>query len=163
MPAMEERQVPENVEPLLVTNMRGAFLQGRRGSQGVARYGFFHCPPSEEHLVLERLYSTVLTLALSASWANVFGSISEALEAMRASLVSPKTVVLPADHELSEGETVSFQGLQVVVGPFPQGCALVASSPAALGVYTRVGDHLGLQVYNVPRTLMVVRPNGSLG
>jgi len=159
VPAMEERQIPENLDPILATNMRGTFLQVRRGSQGVARYGFFHCPPAQEPLVLEALVSNVLQF----KWANVFGSIPEALEAMRASPFPPKTVVIPPGHVLLEGETVSIQGLQVVTSPLPQGCALVAAAPASLGVYTRVGDHLGLQLYNVPRTLMVVRPNGSLG
>jgi len=160
---MEERQVPENVETLLVTNMRGLFLPSKRGAAGNARYAFFMCPPSHENDVLERLYSTVLQLATTSGWANVFGGIPEALAAMNKSNTPPKTIVVPSDHELSEGESVSIQGLQVVVGPLPQGCALVAASPPALGVYTRVGDYLGLQFYNVPRTLMVVRPNDSLG
>lgn len=163
VPAMEERAVPAGAEPILASSMRGAFLQVRRGSDGVARYGFFLCPPAEEGEILIRLFLRVSDLALELNWPNVFSSIPEALAAMRASTVPPKTVVLPTGQELPEGYA-SVEGVQVVTSPsLPEGSALVAASPPALGVYTRVGDHLGLQFYNVPRTLMVVRPNGSLG
>jgi hypothetical protein len=163
VPAMEERQVPENIDPILASSMRGVFLQVRRGLGGVARFGFFACPPSDENLVLERLYDTVLGKAEANGWPTLFGSIPEALSGMRVNGVAPKTIVIPVLHTMSEGDTASVQGLQVVTGSLPQGCALVAASPAALGVYTRVGDHLGLQLYSVSKTLMVVRPNGSLG
>jgi len=163
IPAMEERDVPENVEPILSTNMRGDFLMVKRGTLGNARYAFFKCPPALEGAVVTRLFETLGNLASVSGWSNVFGTVLEAVDAMRLTPFAPKTIVIPTPDELPEGVATSIQGLQVVTAPLPQGCGLVATQPTSLGVYTRVGDHLGLQLYNVSRTLMVVRPNGSLG
>jgi len=167
---MLEREVPEGLESILATNARGAFLQTRRNHDGVARYGFFPCPLEEEGVVLHRLFETVWSMAISGSWGNRFSSVAEAVTAMRASALPPKTIVIPSSaasalfgQEIPTGRVTVMDGMQVVTSPLPEGSAIVATLPAALGVYTRVGDHLGLQLYNLQQTLMVVRSNDGMG
>ena len=57
-----------------------------------------------------------------------------------------------------QGYVTVVDGMQVLLSALSEGSALVAG-PAALGTYTRVGDHLGLLLQRVHRAVMVVRPN----
>ena len=59
----------------------------------------------------------------------------------------------------TQGFVTVVDGMQVLLSSLPEGFALVAGSPSALGIYTRVGDHLGLLLQRVDRVVMVVRPN----
>lgn len=169
-PVMLEREVPEGLESILATNARGSFMPTRRNQEGVARYGFFVCPLEREEDVLLRLFETVWSMSLSGSWGNRFSSVAEAVAAMRATSLPPKTIIIPSSsasalcgQELPAGRITVVDGVQVVTSSLPEGSAIVATIPAALGVYTRVGDHLGLQLYNLQQTLMVVRSNDGMG
>lgn len=175
-PIGQFREVPTEVSSILASNTRGAFVQAVRNREGAVGYGFFECPLSEEPVVVTRLHQTVWDLAAANGWPNRASSLEEA----RAILPSAHTLVIPfglveqvcggtlAPEVLSE--VMQAQGylrvmgeLRVMVGQLPDNCMLLAASPPALGVYTRLGDHLGLQLYNVQQTLVVIRTHGVAG
>jgi hypothetical protein len=161
IPVMSERVVPPESEPLLVTTSRGGFVLTRRSHEGLARYGFFPCPLEEEPLLLGRFYEALWAFSEAQGWHNRFGSVGEALEVMRASSYPPKVLTLPESLVArmgAQGTTVGeLEGVHVLSSALPEGTALLTAHPVSVGVYTRVGDHLGLQFTSVSQAVAVVR------
>lgn len=58
-----------------------------------------------------------------------------------------------------QGHVAIVNGVQVLAADLPVDSALVTAQPEDLGVYTRVGDYLGVQLFDVRRTIVVVRPD----
>lgn len=167
-PVMMERESPEGSDPCLVSTTRGGFVVTRRTLEGAYRFAFFHCPIEREGEVVTNLYRAVWDHSTTLGWGNRFRTPREALAAMRDT--PAKTVILPRSlaesfapgQEIPEGKVTIVNGLHVLVAPLPEQSAIVASAPATLGVYTRVGDHLGLQLTAVRQRLMVVGPDGNV-
>ncbi len=173
VPAFEEREVKEDVGPLLVTNARGTFVPTKVSSRGVARYGFSHCPIERESGLVAELHRVLTETSLRQGWSNRCSSVPEAVDRLRTGGVIPRSLVisdslLPSicgpDYDLAsvrrlmaaQGFVTMVDGMQVLLGDLPEGAALVAAAPAGVGYYTRIGDHLGVLVQRVNRALMVV-------
>ncbi len=166
VPFMSEREVPPETEPLLVTNARGGFVQTRRSREGLARFGFSAFPLDSEPLILGRLYEAFESASVTAGWSNRFDSLPAAIASMSASPAKPKNLVISEDlvsrfsTDESGGLVGNFDGIKVLSAKLPMGGALLFTTPPVLGVYVRIGDHLGLQFYNIRQNVAVIRIDG---
>lgn len=168
-PAMQEIDWPGARVPLLATNMRGTFLPTRPSRVGTIRYGFSACPVDEEGPLLRELCRVLLEVI----HVNRCTSIQAAIERMRSQGLEPKSLVMAeaqlpeilgpsADIEAAKrsmsllGYVTLMDGMQILIADLPSGTALVGASPWQLGRYTRVGDHVGILLQGVDRSLMVV-------
>lgn len=151
---------------MLVTNSRGGFTQTRRSLEGVARFGFSACPLKRESILLGRLYEALEATSVASGWNNRFDTTVAAIEFMRASPCKPKNLVISEGlvsqftTDDSGGLVGSIDGIRVLSAKLPLGAALLFTTPPALGVYVRIGDYLGLQIYNVRQNVAVIKVNG---
>jgi hypothetical protein len=168
--------VEPEAAPLLASNMRGKFQLTRRNAEGMAPLGFSECPVGQEGPILNELHRTIWDLSVRENWSNRCTAVAEAVDRLRASGVEPKSLVvsenqvaglLGPDFDFDaarrsmavQGFVTMVDGMQLLLSDLPDGCALVAGPPAAVGIYMRVGDHLGMLFQRVNRVLMVVRPH----
>lgn len=172
VPALSELKADRDIEPLLVTNMRRTFVLTRCSSTGIARYGFSEVPIDEEDSILSELYVNLLTIGAQKHWDNRCKTALEGVEGMRVRGLEPKFLILSkADIVGSDGESndlerlamvqghvADLEGVQVLLADLPKGAAMVTAAPSLLGVYTRVGDHLGVLIQNADSTIRVVAP-----
>lgn len=176
VPMMMERDVTARQTPLLVTNTRGSFVYSPRARDGKGRYAFFLCPIADEAKLLPLLYTQLETLGRTPGWPAPATSVSEAVGRLR----KPTSIILSQSliqsicgdgftpEQVStlmsiQGHVAIVDGMQVLAGDLPRDSALVTVEPADLGVYTRVGDYLGLQLFDVRQTIVMVKPNGVAG
>jgi hypothetical protein len=168
--------VGEDSLPLLATNMRGRFLRTRRNVEGLAPFGFSYCPVGEEGPLLNELHRTLWEISTQEGWSNRCTSIAGAVNYLHALDLEPKSLVvsesqiaglLGPDFDLSaarrtmavQGFVTVIDGMQLLLSDLPEGSALVAGAPSALGIYTRVGDYLGMLLQRINRVIVMVRPN----
>jgi hypothetical protein len=161
VPAMSERGVADGLDPILVTNARGQFVTTHKNKEGMARFGFSPCTLEEEPSLLTTLVRQTLILTIERGWGNRFDSVGDAIESMRASRFKPRSLVLPRGviSRFTDEEGVQHgrvEGLQLMSTDLPDKCAILVTDAPALGVYVRVGDYVGLQLYNVDKTLAVI-------
>lgn len=166
VPVMSDREVPPEAEPMLVTNARGGFVPTRRNHEGFARFGISACPLESEPVLLGRFYGALASLSSCSKWPNRFSSANEAIGAMQATTYKPKTLVV-SESLISQFTTDesgvlvgNIDGIKVLSANLPIGGALLFTNPTLLGVYVRIGDHLGLQFYNVRQTVAVIKVDG---
>lgn len=150
-PALSEVVVNPSAEPLLATNMKLAFLRTRVSAVGYARFGFSECEVAQEQELLFAFYRALVTAAGQENWRNVAPNVPEALERMRGFGVAPQLVVSSRPDEVSED--VVTLGVD-----FPDGAALVVGPSERAGLYTRVGDHVGVLAQRVSTTFVAVVP-----
>jgi len=163
-----ERDVEAIHAPLLVTNTKGRFVVSPRGRDGRSRYAFFECSVQEEAKILPLLYSTLLGLSHTPGYPTPKASLAEALAQVgTGSIILSESLVASVCGEgftpkqvtalmHTQGHVATINGMTILAGPLPEKSALVVASPEELGVYTRVGDYLGLQLFDVRRTVVVV-------
>lgn len=173
VPVMLERAVSVHEEPLLVSNTKGQFVQTRRNSEGMGRYGFFYCPLGQERAVVVRLHAAVEDISKTLGWSNRATTVHEGIQKFVSLRVEPKAIVIPTDvvveicgegftietaeqAMVTQGFVAEVSGLKVLVAPLLKGTALLTAAPSLVGVYTRVGDYLGLQLCNVRQNIVVV-------
>lgn len=161
LPAMSERGVTNGLDPILVTNARRGFVVTKRNREGMARFGFSPCTLEEEPLVLNSLVSCILSLSLARGWKNRFDSVGGAIDSMNGSRFKPKNLVLPRGviNRFTDSDGVQLgkvNGLQLLSSDLPEKIAILMADAPALGVYVRVGDYIGLQLYNVDQTIAVI-------
>ena len=175
-PGMCFTDVPAEAMPLLATNMRGQFLPTRRNVEGLAPFGFTHCPVGQEGALLNELHRTIWGMSERANWENRCRAVPEAVDRLQASGVEPKSLVV-SESQVStimgpgfdldaarramglQGFVTVVNGMQLLLSDLTGDQAFVAGAPASVGIYTRVGDHLGLLLQRVNRVIMVVRPD----
>lgn len=161
VPAMSERGVPEGLDPVLVTNARCHFVVTRRNLEGLARFGFSKCDLEGEPILLSTLIADMCGLIVERGWSNLSDSVEGAIQLMGSSGVKPKNLVLPrgmlSRFTGSDGVTQGrVDGVQLLSSDLPPGFALLTADAPALGVYVRVGDYVGIQLYNVDKTMVVI-------
>jgi hypothetical protein len=161
VPALSERGVADGLDPILVTNARRGFVVTQKNNEGLARFGFSPCTLEEEPLVLSALAHQVRELARTYGWSNTFDSVGSAVDSMNDSRFKPKNLILPRGviHRFTNSDATQVgkvEGLQLLSSDLPSNMALLTTDAPALGVYVRVGDYLGLQLYNVDKTLVVI-------
>lgn len=166
LPILSEVEFNENAAPLLATNMRGSFVVTGHGKTGIVRYGYSEVPLEDEAALLVDLYQSVRRLAIDNSWTNLCRTPAEGIARLRSFGLDPKFVVLSKQDLPPGGETVAVEQLHesvaetedvtVLFADLPRGAALVTTLPILVGLYTRVGNHLGILVQKVDRTVVVV-------
>ena len=173
-PILNELEVQEDVGPLLVTNAARRFVPTKRSAvRGVARYGFSEVPLEEEPQLVIELYMTLLDFSLRNHWANRCNSVSEAVTRLRGAGLTPTFLVVPesvlpdicdasfdpewaAQMMKAQGYVATVDNMQVMTADLPPGAALVCLDPKLTGLYTRVGDYLGIMIQRADRAIMVV-------
>ena len=173
-PSLCKTSVGADARPLLATNMRSTFLPTRPDVEGLAPFGFSHVPLGQEGSLLIELHRVLWEVSTRLAWPNRCGSVAEAVTKARSQGVDPKTMVLSSamverllgpSHSIDTArQTMSVQGfvavvdgMQLLLADLPSNMAFVAAHPASVGIYTRVGDHLGVLLQRVNKSLLVVR------
>lgn len=169
VPVMAELRygVGEVVDPVLVTNMRGSVVSTRKSSEGVVRYGFSEIPLEDEDTFITKMYQCIQEASVRLGWSNRCVTALDGIQKMRSLGLEPKYVVLPKgefteqegkDAErltLAQGHVTDLDGVQVLLASLPKGASIVTATPALVGVYTRVGEGLGMLLQRVDQTVMV--------
>jgi hypothetical protein len=168
-PMISERVLDPGLEPLAVSNARGQLVPTKISrARGVARYGFFECPPEEEGRLLPQFFASLWEMSETAGWDNRCSSLSEASAKMK---LEARSIVVPyglveqvssltrgeADQLMSAQGYISNGDQQVLVADLPEGYAVLAASPSLLGFYTRIDDQVGILLTRVDQTLFLVR------
>jgi len=153
VPALGEMEVIDeaNVEPLLVTNMRGTFVRTRVASGGYVRYGFSECPIDQELDLLKEFFRVLNREGVRYDWSNTTGSIPEAIEKMTQNGLVPKSLVVPFDFKIEE----KFKELRIFSLDLP-GKALLVAQPQVAGYYTRTGEYVGISAQQVNAAFILV-------
>jgi hypothetical protein len=158
---MSERGVSDGLDPILVTNARRGFVLTKKNREGMARFGFSPCTLEEEPLVLRSLVQHIVSMSIARGWNNRFDSVGGAIDFMQGSKFKPKNLVLPRGviNRFTDSDGVQIgkvNGLQLLSTDLPEKTAILMTNAPALGVYVRVGDYIGLQLYNVDQTIAVI-------
>lgn len=169
VPIMLERMVDPAYEPVLVSNTKGKFVV-TRVKDGVAKFAFFACGVDEEGPALAELYRTLLGLSSHPGWPTPATTVQEALRKMpfaKSVILSPDLTAEVCGAEFTaeqcsilmqlQGHLAVVNGVQFLSAPLPEKCALLLAAPDKFGVYTRVGNYLGIQLLNVRQTALVVK------
>lgn len=172
-PMLSERALDVGLEPLVVSNARGNLVATRVSRlRGVARYGFFECPPEEEGMLLPRFFSELWALSASNGWGNRCTSLSEASAKMK---LQARSIVVPyglvervssltraeADRLMTGQGYISKGDQQILVADLPDGHAMLTAAPALLGFYTRVDIQLGILLTRADQSVFLVRGEAS--
>jgi hypothetical protein len=166
VPALEERPVEEFDEPLLVTNMRGDWVQTRRSGSGYGRFGFTECEVGDEAHLVSSLWAT-LTKVPWAIKCNDVATAVRRVDAAKTLLVSYEMLKEFSSETLTTEEVAKIifaQGYITKVGELgllaSEGLsgrtAIVTTVPALTGFYTRIDDHLGLMLLSADKTIAMV-------
>ena len=172
-PMLSERALDAALEPLVVSNARGSLVATRVSRlRGVARYGFFECPPEDEGALLPRFFSELWGLSASNGWTNRCTSLSEASAKMK---LQARSIVVPyglvervssltheeADQLMTMQGYISKGDQQILVADLPEGHAILTAAPALLGYYTRVDIQLGVLFTRADESIFLVRGEGA--
>jgi len=171
VPAMHERAATDSDGPFLATNMRAAFLPTRTSREGIVRYGFSLVPVGTDDRLLGELYRTLLSFPASDAPPRCT-SVQQAIARLHSHGMTPRTLLIPssalaeivpglsvevAEESMRTKSEVAVVGdLTILLADLPDGAALVAAAPALVGVYTRVGDYLGVLVQQSTKTVVAV-------
>jgi hypothetical protein len=149
IPALSEVELGLEAQPLLATNMRGAFVPTNVSMHGYARYGFSECLLDQESDLLLAFYRSLLEESTKGSWSNKVSSVAEAITLMPKLGFEPKILIGPASVE-------PVGNLAVVRSDLPEGTAILSAHPQNTGSYTRVGDYVGVLAQRIDRAFVVV-------
>lgn len=164
IPMMLEREVDPSEDPLLVTNTRGKFVETRRNLAGMGRYAFTPCQLEEEPLLLQELFTTMRAqLGAKPSLVEALSTLPTAksivLSETLVSQVLGENLSVEKMREVMnlQGYLAMVDGRQILSCPFPAGSAMVLAAPKNLGVYTRVGDYVGIQIFSFRTQIVPVQ------
>jgi hypothetical protein len=141
------------IEPLLATNMRNTFVRTRVSTHGHARFGFSECEVDHEGYMLCEFYRVLVETIRQEGWKNIASSVPTGIDLLRSLGFVPKLVVTPIESAVDLPD-----GVYQVVADLPTDAALVMAPAPQVGLYTRVGNHMGLLAYRVDRALVAVVP-----
>lgn len=174
VPAIQERPLDLEAEPLLVTNMRGSLVPTIVSpTRGVARFALDECMPEDEPRLLREVFDRLKRLSEDNGWKNRCFNLAEASGLMKTRGLEPRSVVVSYSllEKLGEGELTREEadnlmtvqgyvtlvdGVQILVADFEPGRALVVASPALAGFYSRSDDRVGLMLTRVDRAFYIV-------
>ena len=139
VPLMSEIDVPDRTcEPLLVTNALGTFLPTVVAKLGYVRFGFSKCQPDQEPGLLVEFHRVLVERGRANGWGNVASSVEEGIRLMRSNNTLVFVITSLEDPALTEDGFVNLRC------PLPSGSALISTRPDVAGLYTRVGDSVGI-------------------
>lgn len=174
VPAIQERPVDTDAEPLLVTNMRGSLVPTVISpTRGVARFALDECLPEEEPRLLREVLLRLKAVSESNGWKNRCTNLAEASGLMRTRGLEPRSIVISysllekagageltreeADNLMTvQGYIALVSGVQILVADFEPGEALVVASPSLAGFYSRSDDRVGLMLTRADRAFYIV-------
>jgi len=146
MPLLSECKVPSGVSQVLATNTSGFFIEVKKSQiSGYARFGFFSIPIVEEPLFFMRVVVPLLVTRCQR-----FATVPEALAYLSSIGVQPKRLMTPKDNLANTG------GLQVTASDTLPSFSIVSTDPELVGTYTRVDAHLGVQLFDPSKNLVLV-------
>ena len=177
VPAFQERPVEHTDAPFIVTNMRGSFLLSRPTREGYLRFGFTNCPVDTEGTLLTAMFRQLRAISQDSGWENRCSSLAQAHKLMvrqgqepRVVLISRTTLSQACGEEitaedaskivLAQGYMAEVDGIRVLPADLPLGCAILATHPALVGTYTRVGDYVGIALRKADQRLVLVSDGG---
>ena len=149
--ASEIDVVDRALDPVLITSTRGTFLESRVSRMGYVRFGFSECPLEREGALVLELHRQLVRCAEAKGWDCVAACPADAAARMRMKGETPFHLV--AGPWLEEEEV---GGARVLDVGLPSGIALLVTSPVRAGLYTRIGDHVGVIAHCVDRYFVAV-------
>ncbi len=173
LPTLCEQEVDLLDTPLVVSNMRGSFVQTKRSQDGIARFAFSECPLELEGALLARFFQVLWGLSEQNGWSNRYTSISGAVRGFK-KIGMPAVSLVISPHALKKicgtsldldeidkmmaikGFVSEVDGLRVLVTDLPRNQSMLISEPSLAGVCTRVGNHLGVLVRRADQTIALV-------
>jgi hypothetical protein len=157
LPVFGEQTVKENIEPLLVTNMRNEFVQTQKSRDGYARYGFSECPLEKEEELFLKFFEALIREGHKNGWGNVTLTLSLALERMSQNGIYPSCLVMGNNNE--EVNSTAFAKERVFIADsLPKPTALLVAQAPFAGTYNRIGDHVGVLAQHADKAFVVVLP-----
>ncbi len=173
IPALCEQEARVEDDPLVVSNMRGSFVQVRRSIDNFVRFSFSSCLIEQESPLFLELFRSLWRFSEQGSWPNRCSSITEGVERCRSFGLSPDSVVIPVTCLSSicslslsleqieqamrvQGWVARIDGLKVLVSDLPDGCAVVAAAPPDVGNCVRIHDSLGVVIRRSSQSLILV-------
>ncbi len=146
MPLLSECKIPSGVSEILATNTSGFFIEVRKSQvSGYARFGFFSVPIVEEPVFFVKVF-----IPLLISRCHRFATIPEALRYLSSIGAQPKRLMTPKEF------TTNTEGLQVTASEGLPSFSIVSTDPGLVGTYTRVDTHLGIQLFDPSKNLVLV-------
>lgn len=162
--------------PWVTSLSTGRFTITRVTSEGYVGQAFSLCPIEDEDRLLTALYEDTWKISSRAGWSNRCTTVEEAFRRLTAFGYDCQALLVPyvslsevVGKELSEEEAdqVSFakgcvaevHGVKVFSArnALPRGSAILTSSRALTGYYTRIRDHVGVTILHADRSLMLVQ------
>jgi len=173
-PLLHEVPVEEECEPLLATNSMGLFVSTRRSvSRGVARFGFFELPLSEEPSLFPSFYMSLHEYSAVNNWKNRFSNLSDAFKFLGSNSLEPSYLLLPPSRIASilgkeyneeevnglllhQGYITTLDGARIVPADLHDEGAILTSTPSMVGMYTRVRDYMGVLILRASTSIAII-------
>jgi hypothetical protein len=149
---LDPREI-KTITPLLVTNARFTFMRTEVSKNGYARFGFTECPVDREEGLLLEFHRVLVAESSRNGWGCSVPSFQEGLVRMKTVGATPKFVVMSKEEPLPVPD-----GLIPLTCGFPPGVALISVRPEDAGLYTRVGDYVGVMAKRVNLAFVAVIP-----
>lgn len=162
--------------PWVTTLSTGRLTLTRSNSAGYVGQAFYMCPIEDEDDFLTAFFTDLWQISSKANWPNRCSSIEDAFRKLLAfghegrSLVVPYSSLTEAvgkdlseeeaeQVSLSKGCVAEVQGVKVISArtALPKGSAILTTSRALTGYYTRIRDYVGVTILHADRSLMLVR------
>lgn len=143
-----------SIEPVVVSTTRGTFLESRVSRHGYLRFGFSECRVDLEGKLVLELHGLLVELSKQHRWGSISPTPESAVQHMLANGEKPFHLAAGPWLEVDE-----VGGARVLDVGMPQGVALLVTSPVDAGLYTRIGDYVGLVAYRVNRAFVAVVPS----
>ena len=141
----------EALDPVMVTSTRGGFLVSRVASGGYVRFGFSDCGLDQEKVLLATFVQELVLKSHQNQWGCVVDTVEDAVDRMIEKGEAPV-------HLVTGPWLTRREGLVVLDADLPEGQALLVTSPARAGIYTRIGDYVGVAAYKVDRRFIAIGP-----
>lgn len=152
-PLLNEIALSDNDGPFLATNAASTFVLTRRSStRGVVRYGFSKVPLDEESHLIPELYMSLLSISWVERWQNRCNTIRDGVSRMVRNSLEPLNLMVSKESE----EKLNLPNIKVIPSDLAPGCALLTASRSLSGLYSRVGDYLGVMVLRADTAWMVI-------
>jgi hypothetical protein len=154
MPLMGEMDLGTVQDNCLASNTKGDFLNTRTNSQGSLRYAFFESPLEEDDTVLNKLLKALLQTQNPTPMA-LKDLLSYQDQGFLNLVITNKLLSelgVPKDSSFNmaiSGYVAKLGSMFVATANIEEGLALLLPPPQQVGLYHRVGDMLGVVVFNL--------------
>lgn len=174
IPALLERKADPSEGLFLASNMRGGFLVTRPSKDGVVRFGYSCVPVGTDDTLLKALVANLAITAETENWSNRCTSIQDGLAQLQAFGYRPYAITLSPSllpsvlpdvsvedawsRMRADSQVAEIDETLILLADLPEGWACITAHPSLLGVYTRIGDYVGVLLSRANTSIVVVRP-----